>query len=333
VVKKVILDCLGGDGGQDTAVSGARLALKRDKALNLVLIGNAETLAPALAEYGNRIEIIHSTTNIGMGEQPTVAVRQKPDASIVLGMDALRKRDDCTAILSAGSTGAVLTSSSMKVGRIEGVSRSALTPTLPTMKGTPVIVCDVGANMDCKALNLVHFAQMATVYLQQKGIAKPRIGLLNVGTEDGKGNELTHEAFKALRELHDKGAINFAGNMEAWATFSGDYDAVITDGFAGNVLLKTLEGTCEFISHELKHAISGVSVLLGKLILARRLLKMKRKIAAATKIAAIFLGMKKPVLKVHGGADAQTICNGLLQAAACGDMGLDEKISHAVAGA
>lgn len=328
--KKVILDCLGGDGGQDIAVAGARLALKRDKGLRLVLIGDTETIAPKMADFATRIEIIHSTTNIGMGEQPTVAVRQKPDASIVLGMEALRKRDDCTAILSAGSTGAVLTSSIMKVGRIEGVSRPALTPTMPTRRGTPVIVCDVGANMDCKAVNLVHFAQMATIYLQQKGIAKPRIGLLNVGTEDGKGNELTHEAFKLLKDLHEKGAINFAGNMEAWATFSGDYDAVITDGFAGNVLLKTLEGTCDFISAELKHAISGVTVLVGKLILAGRLLKMKKRLAEATKVAAIFLGMKKPVLKVHGGADAQTICNGIIQAAACGNMALDEKISAAL---
>jgi glycerol-3-phosphate acyltransferase PlsX len=214
-----------------------------------------------------RVEIIHTTVGIGMNEHPASAIRTKPNSSIVLGMEALKAREDCTAFVSAGSTGAVLTGGFMRVGRIPGVSRPALCPILPTVGPRGVMVLDVGANMDCKPINLVHFALMADVYMRAKGVDNPRIGLLNVGTEDEKGNELTHEAFAMLKKM----PINFIGNMEARETFGGNYDIVVTDGFAGNVLLKTLEGGGKFFAYKLKRAISGPLALPGKLLLARRL--------------------------------------------------------------
>ena len=338
-MKKVILDVLGGDNGAASTLQGAILALKKDAALNLVLVGDEAEIKKTINGFDGRVEIIHTTTNIGMNEHPAQAIRTKANSSICLGMDALRTREDCTAFVSAGSTGAVLTGAFMKVGRIAGVSRPALAPILPVIKEKKtcptagVMVLDVGANMDCKPQNLVHFAIMADRYMRAKGIPNPRIGLLSVGTEDEKGNELTLEAFKMLRALstaQSDSPLNFLGNMEARDTFSGKYDIVVTDGFAGNVLLKTLEGTGRLFSHELKRAISGVSVILGKLILAGRLLKMKKQLGEDATGGAIFLGIKKPVIKAHGNSNATAICNAILVGAAAGDMNLSNEIEEAI---
>ena len=318
-MQKVILDVLGGDNGAESTIKGALLALEKNKDLHLVLVGDKPLDNP-------RVENIHTAVNIGMNEHPTSAIRTKPDSSIVLGFDALRTRDDCTAFVSAGSTGAVLTGAFMKLGRIPGVSRPALCPILPTVDGKGVMVIDCGANMDCKAVNLVHFAVMADIYMKHCGVQSPRIALLNVGTEDEKGNELTHETFEILKKL----PLNFLGNMEARDAFSGKYDIIVTDGFAGNVLLKTLEGTGKLFSHELKKAISGPAVLLGKLIIGRRLINMKKRLSEDATGGAIFLGVKKPVIKAHGNSGPVAICNAILYAATAGEMNLGAEIEKII---
>jgi len=323
-MKKVILDALGGDNGAQSTVPAALMALKQDPNLHLVMIGDENTIPKH-----ERIEVIHTTTNIEMNEHPTVAIRSKPDSSIVLGMKALREREDCAAFVSAGSTGAVLTGAFMKLGRIAGVSRPALAPSLPTANKAGVMVLDCGANMDCKPVNLVHFAVMADIYMRAKGVQNPRIGLLSVGTEDEKGNELTLATFKLLKSLPQ---LNFLGNMEARDFYTSKYDIIVTDGFAGNVLLKTLEGTGKLFSQELKKAIGGFGALLGKLILAKRLIKMKKGLSEDTAGGAIFLGVKKPVIKAHGNSNPTALCNAILLGARAGQMDLEKDIEKALAG-
>jgi glycerol-3-phosphate acyltransferase PlsX len=324
--KKVILDALGGDNGIELVISGAIAALKKNPSLELVLVGDAEIIGARLEQFKDRIEIIHTKTNIEMNEIPTEAIRKKTDSSLVMGLDALKSRLDCGALLSAGSTGAVLTGAFMKLGRIEGVSRPAMCCKMPTLEhGKKYYICDCGANMDTKPQNLLHFAIMADEYLRGLGCESPRVGLLSVGTEEEKGNELTHEAYKLLTAEKSRG-LNFVGNVEARDLHMGVCDIVICDGFAGNVLLKAIEGASKHVSAELKNTISGVTVLLGKLILARRFMKLKKRMHDESAEAAVFLGVKKPVLKCHGNADIASIRNGVLYAARLANMDLNEKI-------
>jgi len=333
-MKKIILDILGGDNGAVVTLQAAKVALEKDSTLNLVLVGDQPVIEKhdVFTKFQSRIEIIHTTTNIEMNEKPTEAIMHKRDSSIVLGMEALRKREDCAAFVSSGSTGAVLTGAFMKVGRIAGVSRPGLACPLRTVDGRDVLVLDLGANMDCKPQNLVHFALMADIYMREQGIDNPRIGLLSVGTEDEKGNELTKETFKLLNELKEKspGGINFVGNMEARDTFSGKYDIVVADGFVGNVLLKTMEGTLKTFGSALKTAMRGFPYCIGKIILAPRLIKMKKSMTEDSVGGAILLGIKKPVIKSHGSANATALSNAIAMAARTANMNLAEKIETAI---
>jgi glycerol-3-phosphate acyltransferase PlsX len=304
------------------------MALKSVKTLEVVMVGDKKLIEPKINKAGlmDRVEILHTEESITCHEQPTAAIKQKPNSSVILGQSALKDREDCGAFLSAGSTGAVLTCAFTRVGRIEGVSRPALCPLLPTKDGGSVMVLDVGANMDCKPINLVHFALMANEYMKAKGIEKPRIALLNVGAEEEKGNELTHTAFKMLKSCS---GINFIGNMEARDIFDGTVDAVVCDGFVGNVLLKTLGGAGSMFSYKLKQALSWV--ILCKIMFARRLLAMKRSLSEESVGGAIFIGIKKPVIKIHGNANAKVFCSGILFAAKAAEMNLGEQIKAAVA--
>ena len=328
--KKVILDALGGDNGIDLVLSAASEALKKNPQLELVIVGDAEIIAKKMEAFKNRIEIIHTTENIGFNDKPVEAIRQKTNSSIVLALDALKTRDDCGVLISAGSTGALLTGAFMKLGRVEGVSRPALCCKMPTIDHNKrYYICDCGANMDSKPQNLLHFALMADEYLRALGFENPKIALLNVGTEEEKGNELTHETYKLLTEEKAHG-LNFIGNVEARDLHLGVCDAVICDGFAGNVMLKSIEGASKHVAEELKNSIAGVSVILGKLILARRLFKLKKRMKDEAAEAALFLGVKKPVMKAHGNANTDAIRNGILYAARVANMGLNEKIAKRV---
>ena len=349
VAKKIIIDALGGDKGLGAIIEGVKLAMSRHPELEIVLVGDEVAIKSALPQkLLSRVEIIHTTTNIAMDEHPTEAIRSKTQSSLVLGLTALKTREDCGAFVSAGSTGAVLTGAFMKVGRIPGVSRPALCPILPTFDKKGVMVVDVGANMDCKPLNLAHFAIMTDVYIRElrksnlkisqlvKAVTvddatwRPRLALLNVGTEDTKGNELTHGAFELMTKLKAEHGINFVGNMEARETFSGKYDAIICDGFHGNVLLKTLEGAGQLFGNGLKEAMRGFVGTIGKLILARRLLKMKRTLHEDATGGAIFLGVNKPVIKAHGNASPTALYNTIRLGMITAEMNLGEKIKQSI---
>lgn len=331
-MKKIVLDCLGGDNGLPAMLAGAITALKKNPELNLILVGDAEVIKPQVAEFGNRVEIIDTKVNIAMDEHPTQAIRTKTDSSLVLGLEQLKKREDCGAFVSAGSTGAVLTGGFMKVGRIAGVSRPALCPTLPTMKdGQDFMLLDCGANMDCTAVQLVQFAVMAHEYKKAMGVTDPRIALLNVGAENTKGNEVVKQAYGLLTKLREAGMINFVGNIEGDQVFQGNADVVVADGFWGNVLLKSIEGTVKFVFKAVKNVMLGsLSGKIGALFIGGKLKKFKaEKMDKAN--ATIFLGLKKAVVKMHGNADAEKVASALQYATTVVDFDLNASIEDALA--
>lgn len=331
-MKKIVLDCLGGDNGLPAMLAGAITALKKNAELNLILVGDAEVIKPQVAEFGERVEIIDTKVNIAMDEHPTQAIRTKTDSSLVLGLEQLKKREDCGAFVSAGSTGAVLTGGFMKVGRIAGVSRPALCPTLPTMKdGQDFMLLDCGANMDCTAVQLVQFAVMAHEYKKAMGVAEPRIALLNVGAENTKGNEVVKQAYGLLTKLREAGMINFVGNIEGDQVFQGNADVVVADGFWGNVLLKSIEGTVKFVFKAVKNVMLGsLSGKIGALFIGGKLKKFKaEKMDKAN--ATIFLGLKKAVVKMHGNADAEKVASALQYATTVVDFDLNASIEDALA--
>lgn len=331
-MKKVVLDCLGGDNGLPAMLAGAITALEQNPELNLVLVGNAELIKPQVAKFGERVEIVDTKVNIGMDEHPTQAIRTKTDSSLVLGLEQLKNREDCGAFVSAGSTGAVLTGGFMKIGRIAGVSRPALCPFLPTLHdGQEFMLLDCGANMDCTAVQLVQFAVMAHEYKTAMGVANPRIALLNVGAENTKGNEVVKQAYALLSKLSDAGILNFVGNIEADQVLNGDADVVVADGFWGNVLLKSIEGTVKFIFKSLKKVMmSSLSGKLGGVLIGGKLKKFKAEKMDKTN-ATVFLGLKKAVVKMHGNADVRKVASALQYAMTVVDFDLNAKIESAIA--
>ena len=330
-MKKIVLDCLGGDNGLPAMLAGAISALQKNPELQLVLVGDESVIKPQVAEFGNRVEIIDTKVNIAMDEHPTQAIRTKTDSSLVLGLEQLKQREDCGAFVSAGSTGAVLTGGFMKIGRIAGVSRPALCPTLPTMQdGQDFMLLDCGANMDCTPVQLAQFAVMANEYKKATGVENPRIALLNVGSENIKGNEVVKQAHVLLRQLSDAGMINFVGNIEGDQVFHGNVDVVVADGFWGNVLLKSIEGTVKFVFKSVKNVMmSSFGGKIGALFLGGKLKKFKAEKMDKTN-ATIFLGLKKAVVKMHGNADAVKVASALQYATTVVDFDLNARIEAAL---
>lgn len=312
---KVVVDAFGGDNAPVEVIKGVALALSEDAELEIVLVGDQDALVPLIEEHNidqSRIEIVDAKDVITNEEAPTVAIRTKPNSTIVKGFEQLRTRDDVAGFVSAGSTGAVLTGAFLKLGRTSGVSRPALCPILPTVDGGIVAICDCGANMDTKPVNLVHFAIMGSAYLKSVyGIENPRVALLSVGVEDHKGNELTKATFTELKKLD---CINFVGNMEARDLLSGQYDLVVCDGFAGNVLLKSSEGAVLALLKMLKGRIKAhFFSKLGALMMKKSFRELKSIMDFNTKGGSVLLGCKKTVVKCHGASKAVSIKCGIMQ--------------------
>ena len=306
---KIVVDGYGGDNAPKAIVEGVILALEKYPELEIVLTGDETALKELVAgRFDGRISYIHSTEVITNNESPTEAIRVKKDSSLVKALDYLKQSEECVGFVSAGSTGAVLTGATVKVGRIRGVTRPALCPILPTVKGGNVLLVDCGANADCKAPMLVQFAVMGVSYAKAVlGIENPRVALLSNGTEDKKGNELTHEAFALLKECE---SINFVGNMEGREIISGDYDIIVADGFSGNIALKTCEGTAVGVFKILKKAIyaSGLRAKLGAWLLKPTFKKVAKTMDYGEKGGAALLGIIKPVIKSHGASESKSIC-------------------------
>jgi len=327
-MKKIIIDTLGGDNAPHAILDAVAQAGTKDKSLHFLLIGDEAMIKDKTANFSDRVEIIHTLESISNDEPPT-SIRTKTNSSIALGVENLRKRDDCGAFVSAGSTGAVLAGAVLRVGRIPGVSRPALCPLFPTqIMGKSTMVIDVGANVDCRPEHLLHFAIMGSEYMKSTGIESPRVALVNVGTEDKKGNELTTATFELLKQSD----LNFVGNMEARDAFSGDYDVLVCDGFVGNVLLKTAEGAMKLVGARLKKSLkSGIISTFGALMVKGKLKKMSRELGEEAAGGAIFIGAKKTVVKAHGSSNAHAFCNAILLASRAMQSDLSESIEKAIA--
>lgn len=325
---KVVVDAFGGDNAPLEVVEGAVMAVKQNKDLTVVLTGDETKIKEILKDRTERIEIVDAKDVITNDDVPTLAIRQKKDSSMVRAFDLLKENDDVVGLVSAGSTGAVLSGVIMKIGRIKGISRPALCPILPTIvDGRSVVICDCGANVDCKSENLLHFAIMSSVFYSiTNGVENPKVALLNNGAEEHKGNELTKTTYPLMKTL----PINFVGNVEAREVMSGNVDVIVTDGFAGNVLLKSVEGTAKAMSQMLKKdAKKNVFHMLGALMMGK-FNGLKNKMDMDKYGGAPFLGCKKLVVKTHGSANRENFKNTILQVVKLYENKMNEKIEAMV---
>ncbi|PLT30097.1 phosphate acyltransferase PlsX [Peribacillus deserti] len=307
---RISIDAMGGDHAPKEIVLGAVKAVQTFPDITIQLYGNEGAIREHLTT-NERIEIIHADEEILPTDEPVRAVRRKKNSSMVLAAQAVSdgRADAC---ISAGNTGALMAAGLFVVGRIEGIERPALSPTLPTIDGTGFVLLDVGANADAKPEHLVQYAFMGSAYAEKvRGIAKPRVGLLNIGTEEKKGNELTRQAFLLLKDTN----LNFVGNVEARDLLDGVADIVITDGFTGNMVLKTIEGTALGMFTMLKTALmSNLKSKLAAGVLKPEFKQLKNKLDYSEYGGAGLFGLKAPVIKAHGSSDANAIYNAVRQA-------------------
>ncbi len=308
---RIIIDAMGGDFAPKQQVLGCVDALNKDKDLYLILCGDETQIKAELAgcKYDTtRLEIIHTTESIGMEEIPTKAVKTKKDSSLVVAFRKL-KEGYADGLVSSGSTGAVLTAGVLILGRIKGVSRPALCPIVPNHRGSGTFICDCGANLECKPINLAHFAIMATAYAQAAyGIENPKVGLLNNGTEDHKGLALQQESNAMLKKLD---CVNYVGNVEGRDLMYGDIDVMVCDGFTGNIATKSVEGCGKAVSTILKREYkrnlwSMICALISKKVIKR----IRGGLDYEACGGATFLGLSKAVVKGHGNSKARgfSIC-------------------------
>lgn len=302
---KIIVDAFGGDYAPVEVVKGTVLAVNENEKIHIVLAGKKDQLEEELAKYKyneKQISILEANDVIDNNESPTMAIKTKKDSSLVRAFDMAKEDEDVVGIISAGSTGAVLTGGFLKLGRIKGIHRPALCPVFANFKGGSIAICDSGANMDCKPEYLEQFAMMGTIYLSIMGTKKPRVALLNVGTEDHKGDTRAKETFELLKANDN---INFVGNMEARDLMTGDFDLVVSDGFAGNVLLKSTEGAMKGVLSVLKSEIkSSFWAKIGALFMGKTFKKMKARFDYSVYGGAVLLGCKKLLVKPHGNSKA-----------------------------
>jgi glycerol-3-phosphate acyltransferase PlsX len=306
---RIAIDAMGGDHAPKTVVLGAVKAARAYSDLHITLVGKEEEIRKYLTNE-ERISILHADEVIEGTDEPVRAVRRKKNSSMVL-MAQQVKEGQADACISAGNTGALMAAGLFVVGRIEGIERPALSPTLPTVDGKGFVMLDVGANVDAKAIHLYQYAVMGSIYAEKvRGISSPRVGLLNVGTEDGKGNELTKEVFRMLKGSN----LNFIGNIEARDLLQGAADVVVCDGFTGNVALKTIEGTALSVFSMLKEQLtSSFTSKLAAAMLKPKLMGLKRQMDYSEYGGAALFGLKAPVIKAHGSSDENSIFNAIRQ--------------------
>ena len=319
---RIIIDAMGGDNAPEEIVKGAVRA-KRELGVDVTLVGIEERVRECLAAEGcDDIDVVNATEIVTMEDDPSTAIRRKKDSSMAVALNLLRDGAG-DAVVSAGSTGALLTGATLTVKRIRGIRRAALAPVLPAGEHG-VMLIDCGANVECTAEYLLQFAFMGSFYARKlMGCEAPRVGLLNVGTEDTKGGTLQHQAFALLKKAGDEGRINFVGNVEGTDVFAGKAEVVVTDGFTGNVLLKTTEGVIKFMMGALKGVFYKSTVnKLAAAVLKGDLKEMKKSMDVNEVGGTALIGISKPVVKAHGSSNAASIFAAVRQAIAFADSGL-----------
>ncbi len=321
----VAVDAMGGDNAPSVVLEGVALALKEDTNLEIILVGSADVVEPFAATH-TRCTAQATTEIIAMDEHPAEAVRRKKDSSIVVGC-RLVKEGKAHGFFSAGSTGACLAAATLVIGRIKGVARPALCSVIPSPE-SPVVISDIGANADCKPEYLVQFAQMASIYAEKVvGIENPRVALLNIGSETTKGSQFAQQAFALMKEK----VSNFAGNAEGNDILPANFDVIVTDGFTGNVVLKTIEGTSKTLFKTLKEIFKGSLVTkLGALTIKGDLKLLVKRVSADTYGGAPLLGVKGACLVGHGSSNPTAIKNGVHATASVIGNHVTEHIAEAV---
>ncbi|WP_337019814.1 phosphate acyltransferase PlsX [Oceanobacillus massiliensis] len=307
---RLSIDAMGGDNAPEEIVRGAMDAVSEVNNLTITLFGDENKIKPLLTNAKN-ISVVHTDEVITSDDEPVRAVRRKKNASLVL-MAKEVKEGRADACISAGNTGALMSAGLFVIGRIPGIDRPALSPTLPTVDGKGFLMLDVGANVDAKPIHLLQYAIMGSIYSEKvRNIKNPTVGLLNVGTEDGKGNDLSKKAFELLKNA----PINFVGNVEARDILSGSADVVVTDGFSGNVALKTIEGTAQTVFTLLKETfMSSAKTKIAAGLLKNDLKGLKNKLDYSEYGGAGLFGLAAPVIKAHGSSNSRAILSAIKQA-------------------
>ena len=331
---KIIVDAMGGDNAPGEIVKGAIQAAKARPGLEIVLVGREAEVRSAAGACGGlpgTVSVVNATEVIDMHDDPATAFKTKKDSSMTVGLTML-KNGEGDAFVSAGSTGALLSAGTLLVKRVRGIRRAAMAPLLPTA-GKGLVLVDCGANAECTAEYLVQFAYLGSFYAAGAlGLARPRVGLLNIGTEDSKGDALRQETYRLLREAGEAGRLNFIGNIEAKEAIKGGCDVVVADGFSGNVMLKTIEGVGSFMGKELKGMfLSSLKTKIAALLVKNGLAAFKERLDPDTIGGTPFLGLQKPVIKAHGSSKARAIENAVYQAAAAAEAGLAAEIEANIA--
>jgi len=328
---KIAIDAMGGDNAPRAVVEGVSLVLRElPQDAELILFGDAYSLECDLADAhikDPRVRVVATSEVIGFDEQPTLAIRRKKDSSMVRAIEAVAAGEaDC--VLSAGSTGALLTGGTLIIKRLKGVKRPALATVLPTMDGC-VLLLDCGANTDCKSDYLVQFALMGSAYMKRvMGVETPRVGLLNNGTEEEKGNELTKETHQLLKSA----PIHFAGNCEARDVLGGEFDVVVCDGFDGNVVLKGTEGTVSLMLGMLKKGLNSTYFTkIGALLCKPAFRMLKKKLDYTEYGGAPLLGVNGGVIKAHGSSNGKAFRSAILQGVRLVESGITQALGAEIA--
>ena len=327
----IIVDAMGGDKAPEEIVKGAVRA-KRELGVDITLVGKKEAVEACLkAENCTDIEVVDAREVITMEDDPSKATRHKKDASMTVALNRLSEGLG-DAVVSAGSTGALLTGATLIVKRIRGIRRAALAPVLPAGEHG-VMLIDCGANAECTPEYLLQFAYMGSFYAKKiMGCTQPRVGLLNVGTEDTKGDTLRHEAFALLKQADSEGRIHFIGNIEGTDVFSGGVDVVVTDGFTGNVLLKGTEGVIKYMMKSLKGVFyASFFNKLAAAVLKKDLKAMAKSMDVNEVGGTALIGISKPVIKAHGSSNANSFFAAIRQAKTFVEAGVVEDIKANIA--
>ena len=309
---RIAVDVMGGDHGPGVVIGGLRMALRSGFRPDVVLlVGQQDRIEQELRDQGlqdDRLRVVHAAEVLTMDDRPVQALRRKPDCSIIRALE-LVAAGEADAAISMGNTGGIFAAATFKLGRLPGVDRGAIAAVIPTPERAFVLV-DAGANIECKPLHLVQYAVMGSVYAREVlQVASPRVGLMNVGREDGKGNELTQEAFKLLKRT----PLNFVGNIEGHDLFADRVDVVVCDGFVGNVILKTCESLALAMFGMLKRELNrNLKRRLGAMLASNAFRTLRRRLDPEAYGGAPLLGFQGTVLKVHGSARERAWCSALL---------------------
>jgi len=327
VLCRVALDAMGGDNAPQSNIKGAVEAIGLSDKLDVTLVGREDVIKKELEKYEydeKRLHVLHAEEVIETGDPPVLSIRRKKESSIVKALN-LVKQGQADAFVSAGSSGAILVGGQVIVGKIQGVERPAMAPIMPTESGISLLV-DAGGNMDSRPSQLVQWAKMGSIYMENCfGIKNPRVAIVNVGLEEEKGNNLVKETFPLLKECKD---INFIGSIEARNIPKGDADVIVCDAFVGNVILKLYEGTAKAMLHMLKKTfLHSFKTKMGALLVKKQLKEDFKVLDASEHGGAPLIGLNGLVVKAHGNSDAKEIHNACLQCLKFKEANITEKIS------